>query len=60
VDITIRVTFLIGLAFLGVVSVAMGVDAYEAGFTWIGAAILGGAIFLALGHVWEKTTGVRN
>jgi hypothetical protein len=52
--------FLAGLVFLGIVSITVGMDAYEAGFTWTGAAILGGAIFLALGHVWEKTTGVHD
>lgn len=56
----IRIVFGAGLAWLAAGGIILGMNAYEAGFTWIGATILGGAIFLALGHVWEKTTGVHD
>lgn len=56
----IHAIFYAGLVFYGLVGAFIGTEAYEAGFTWVGATILGGTIFLALGHMWEKTTGVHD
>lgn len=47
-----------GLVLFGMAGIVLGIEAYAAGFTWIGATILGGAIFLALGWGWRERTGV--
>lgn len=51
--------FCAGLVFLGTVGVVLGTEAYTVGFTWAGAAILGGSIFLSLGWGWRETIGIH-
>ena len=55
----VYIIFYAGLMFLGMVGVILGTEAYTAGFTWMGAAVLGGSIFQALGWGWKETMGIQ-